>query len=96
MKILVIRHISWDKKNDEITEDGKKQIKEIIEKIRKININFRIIYSSPLKRTLYTAEKISEEFSIPIILENLLSQRKEKEGESFKNVYNRTKEFLKK
>jgi len=75
MKLILIRHPAWNKKNDLPTEETEKQIKKIIEKLKEEKID--IIYSSPTKRALYLAEKISKKLKVPLVVDDLLKERNE-------------------
>ena len=88
MKILIIRHVSWNKKQNRIPKEGKKQIRKIINKIKKLNIKFKLVYSSPSKRALILAKEISKEFSLPLKINKLLKERNEG---VFKNIPNHEK-----
>jgi len=75
MKLILIRHPTWNKENDLPTEETEGQVKKIIEKLKKERID--IIYSSPTKRALYLAERISEELKVPLVIDDLLKERNE-------------------
>ena len=81
MQIYIVRHgQTASNKGDKllgvtdegINEFGKLQIKEVKEKLE--NIDFEICYTSPLKRTLQTAEIISDG-RIPIVTDERLLER---------------------
>lgn len=81
MKLYVIRHgrTSWNEKglmqgrvNIKLSETGKKDAKDIREKLK--NISFDICISSPLKRTLETASIVTDN-KYKIITDELLIER---------------------
>lgn len=81
MKLYVIRHgrTSWNEKglmqgrvNIKLSETGKKEAKDIREKLK--DINFDICISSPLKRTLETASIVTDN-KYKIITDELLIER---------------------
>ena len=81
MKLYVIRHgrTSWNEKglmqgrvNIKLSETGKKEAKDIREKLK--NISFDICISSPLKRTLETASIVTDN-KYKIITDELLIER---------------------
>jgi broad specificity phosphatase PhoE len=79
MKIYLIRHgeTTGDiedryggEYNDSLSEKGKEQVKKLAEKMKSKDI--KMVFSSPKKRTLETAEKVSEATGLEtIVLENL-------------------------
>ncbi len=82
MNIIVVRHGQTDwNKNDllqgrtdvELNETGLKQCMETAEKLKNINID--LIYASPLKRTIKTAEAINEKREKKINLDDRLIER---------------------
>lgn len=82
MKLYVIRHgqTDWNlvgktqgKTDIELNETGIKQAIEAKEKINKCNID--LIYCSPLKRTIKTAEIINEDIKCKIIYDKALEER---------------------
>lgn len=81
MKLYVIRHgrTSWNEKglmqgrvNIKLSETGKKEAKDIREKLK--DISFDICISSPLKRTLETASIVTDN-KYKIITDELLIER---------------------
>lgn len=81
MKLYVIRHgrTHWNEKglmqgwvNIKLSETGKKEAKDIREKLK--NISFDICISSPLKRTLETASIVTDN-KYKIITDELLIER---------------------
>lgn len=99
MRIYIVRHgQTASNKGDKllgvtdegINEFGKLQIKEVSRKLE--NIDFEICFSSPLKRTLETAEIISNG-NIPIVTDDRLLERGfgSLEGGSTNKLY--TKDF---
>lgn len=73
MKLLVARHGLTQTNKDQVingrldeplTEEGKRQAKELAEKLRSAGIE--AIYSSPLKRTSMTALPIAEKINVEI------------------------------
>lgn len=92
MKIVLVRHGSTDFNKEglvqglsdiDLNEDG---INEIIKTKSKLsNINFDLCISSPLKRTITTAQIITNN-KIPIIIDGLLVERNmgNYEGKNFK------------
>lgn len=81
MKLYVIRHgrTPWNEKglmqgrvNIKLSETGKKEAKDIREKLK--NISFDICISSPLKRTLETASIVTDN-KYKIITDELLIER---------------------
>lgn len=81
MKLYVIRHgrTPWNEKglmqgwvNIKLSETGKKEAKDIREKLK--DINFDICISSPLKRTLETASIVTDN-KYKIITDELLIER---------------------
>src|SRR5688500_1524188 len=74
MKILFLRHGEamddinntfggWS--DDTLTENGQSQILEKSKSIKELNINFEIVFHSPLKRTMETAEILGKSLNIP-------------------------------
>ena len=75
MELILIRHIAWDKKKDKITEEGRNQIRIILENLEKHK--FCKIYSSPTKRAVYLAKIITRFFNKELIIDALLKERNE-------------------
>jgi len=69
MELFLMRHgfsNPSDKDPEEgLTQDGIDMIKKIASSLKKININFDIILTSPKKRAIQTAEIVAKEFSFP-------------------------------
>ncbi|SRR6266403_2806428 len=58
-----------------LTEKGRKQIKELAEKLKNENVSPDIIISSPLKRTIETTEEIKTVFpDVPVLFEDDLQE----------------------
>ena len=85
LKIYLVRHgqdkdnekgILNGRRNEELTEIGINQAKELASKIKEANIKFDKIYSSPLKRAYKTAETIKDALNIEKIevLEDLVER----------------------
>lgn len=84
MKLLLMRHgESEDDLTNQyggwtdlsLTDEGKKQIENKITEIKKINIDFDIILSSPLKRAKETAEILSEKLNIAVEILEYVKER---------------------
>jgi len=74
-KLILIRHTKWNKKNNEPLTTFEKEVNNIISKLK--NEKFDIVYSSPSKRCLALARKISKEFKKPLKVSKLLRERNE-------------------
>jgi len=86
LELILIRHTKWDKKNDKPLTTFEKEVKNILSKLK--NEKFDIVYSSPAKRCLILASKISKEFKKPLRVSKLLRERDEG---IFKNIPNHEK-----
>ncbi|MDD3284927.1 MAG: histidine phosphatase family protein [Patescibacteria group bacterium] len=73
LKIYLTRHgqdkdnangILNGRRNEDLTEIGINQAKELVGKIKTLNIHFDFVYSSPLIRTYHTAEIICEDLKL--------------------------------
>ena len=83
MKIYLLRHCktinnlknSWSgsKSNPDLSEDGKKRNEVLIKELSQLN--FDVIYSSPLKRCLQTSQKLSKLTNTPLIIDDRLIER---------------------
>ena len=85
LKIFLVRHgqdldnfngILNGRRDEPLTEKGISQAKELGEKIKKANLSFVKIYSSPLQRAYKTAEIIGDALNLqkPEILEGLIER----------------------
>ncbi|WP_425446713.1 alpha-ribazole phosphatase [Dethiothermospora halolimnae] len=101
MKLILLRHgETMANKNKrysgwtdyDLTEKGKKQVDAGIEKIIGEDIDY--IYSSPLKRTLYTANIIGSKFNKEVKVDNRLKELNFGifEGKTYKEIRNEYKE----
>jgi broad specificity phosphatase PhoE len=82
MEIIFVRHgetqhnkehrIMGQRIDDTLDQDGLHQAAEILAKLPQ---NCTIIFSSPLKRALQTADIISRHFNIPVKINNWLKER---------------------
>lgn len=79
MEVYLIRHgeTIWNKKallcgrtDIPLTEKGRYQARVLAEQIKKVNVD--LILSSPLQRTMQTAEVISLYVGVPVLTEPLL------------------------
>src|ERR1700674_1532183 len=81
MKLIFVRHgqTDWNKENKlmgrtdiELNSEGQAQCEVLVQKL---DPNFEVIFSSPLKRAYGTAEAIAEHFDKPIIIKEELTER---------------------
>lgn len=81
MKLIFVRHgqTDWNREKKlmgradiELNEEGRAQCQLLLEKLEP---DFDVILSSPLKRALQTAEVIAERFGKEIIIEHALIER---------------------
>ena len=80
MKVYIVRHgevphnvlKQYDRRNDDLTETGLMQARELREKIK--DMNFDIVICSPLSRAMHTANIINNNKN-KIIFDNRLKER---------------------
>lgn len=84
MKILFVRHgESVDDSEDryggwadfDLTEKGKHQVAEAVEKIASLNTTFEIVLTSPLKRAFTTAEIVAKQLNLSLDILEYLKER---------------------
>lgn len=84
MKILFVRHgESADDVEDryggsadfDLTEKGKRQVYETAEKISSLEEKFEIIFSSPLKRAVQSADIIADQLYLKVEISEYLKER---------------------
>lgn len=101
MNLYVVRHgqTDWNiegriqgSTDIELNSTGIDQAKQTAELLK--NINFDIIYSSPLKRTFETSKIINTYHNINIIKDNRIIERNFGDFEGTKNVLTDISEFL--
>lgn len=82
MRLILIRHAEtiwnaerrWQGQIDtELSENGKEQTRLLAESLKDTVID--AVYSSPLKRALYTAETITSYHNLPVVLDNGLMEQ---------------------
>lgn len=85
LKIYLVRHgqdednsngILNGRRDKPLTSLGKNQAEELAQKIIKANLTFDKVYTSPLKRTLQTAEILTDSLKLtkPIVLPELIER----------------------
>jgi broad specificity phosphatase PhoE len=81
MKLIFVRHgqTDWNKEKKlmgrtdiELNEEGRAQCQELVQKLES---DFYVIFSSPLKRAYETAQVIAEHFGKEVIIKNELTER---------------------
>jgi len=82
-RLILIRHLKWDKVKEMPKGDTKKDIEKIIEKLKPFQINK--IYSSPSERCLFLAKEISRILNLPLIIDDLLKERNEGDFSNLEN-----------
>lgn len=101
MNIYVVRHgqTDWNiqgriqgSTDIELNSTGINQAKQTAELLK--NINFKVIYSSPLKRTVDTAKMINEYHNINIITDNRIIERNFGDFEGTQNVLTDISDYL--
>ena len=81
MKILYVHHAERDRTTEvndrqlqDITENGIKETEILGEKLKRLNLNIKAIYTSPYLRCIHTAEIINNFINVPIYEEPLFNE----------------------
>lgn len=84
MVIYIVRHGQTEENNQKIlqghmpgrlTEQGREQVRSTAEELSTLNVNFKCIISSDLKRAMDSADIISERLNLPVIPMEMLRER---------------------
>ncbi len=93
--IILIRHIDWNKLLDKPTLKGLKHLEILKKRLKKILNNKKvIIFSSPLKKALFTAKEIAKMFNANVIISIFLKERNEGIAKIFFTFHENFLEFL--
>lgn len=82
MQLFVIRHATadvaqpdQDDASRELTDDGIRKLRQMVKGLRKLNISFDRVLTSPKLRALQTAERLEPISDSPPIVTDLLAQK---------------------